>query len=86
MPASSISPVSGPTGTTVTITGTEFGTTQGASWVSMGGIIQTPTSWGDTSIQFTVAPDSNGGSVLVHIANESDAGVFMVSNVPPAEC
>jgi hypothetical protein len=46
----SLTPSSGPIGTSVTIAGTGFGTTQGTSTVTFGGISATPTSWSNTSI------------------------------------
>jgi hypothetical protein len=61
-----VGPVS-PVGTPLTITGTGFGSTQGTSTVTVGGIISVPTSWSDTSI---VAPVPGGllpGSVDVSV-------------------
>src|SRR5215813_6164436 len=50
---SGLSVASGPVGTSVTITGSKFGATQGASTVTFNGTAGTPTSWSDTGI---VAP------------------------------
>jgi len=47
---SSLSPSSGPVGTAVTISGLNFGTTQGQSAVTFGGVTAAPTSWGPSRI------------------------------------
>ena len=44
----SLSPTSGPVGTSVTIAGTNFGATQGTSTVKFNGTSATPTSWSAT--------------------------------------
>src|SRR4029077_7844063 len=41
----SLAPTSGPVGTAVTITGTNFGAAQGTSTVTFNGTLATPTSW-----------------------------------------
>src|SRR5438132_3699198 len=45
-----LNPTSGRAGTSVTISGTNFGTTQGISTVMFNGLVATPTSWRPTSI------------------------------------
>jgi O-glycosyl hydrolase len=47
----SVSPTAGLNGVLITITGSNFGATQGASSVSFGGIFCTPTHWSATNIQ-----------------------------------
>src|SRR5262249_359013 len=42
---STLTPTSGAVGTSVTITGTNFGATQGTSTVTFNGVSATPTSW-----------------------------------------
>src|SRR5262249_22770965 len=49
-----LSPASGPVGTTVTITGTNFGATKGTSTVTFNGTLATPTAWSATSITVPV--------------------------------
>jgi IPT/TIG domain len=56
----SISPTSGPVGTLVTITGSNFGPTQGTSTVTFGATAATVSSWSDTQIQATVPLLSEG--------------------------
>src|SRR5581483_485370 len=79
-----ISPPSGPGGTSVTITGTGFGTTQGSSTVSFASIIASVTSWSSTSIVAT-APSLVGtyGSVAVVVrvgGVNSNQAIFSVTN------
>jgi hypothetical protein len=70
----SLSPASGPVGTSVTITGSNFGSAQGASTITFNGSTATPASWSDTSI---VAPVPNGaitGNVVVTASGEASNG------------
>src|SRR5439155_272252 len=46
----SLAPTSGAVGASITITGTNFGATQGTSTVSFNGTAGAPTSWSATSI------------------------------------
>ena len=78
----SLTPASGPIGASVTIAGTGFGTTQGTSAVTFGGISATPTSWSNTSI---VAPVPSGvalGAIAVVVsvpgAGTSNSSTFTV--------
>lgn len=80
----SLSPSSGPAGTAVTITGTNFGATQGSSSVTFNGMAVTPTSWSTTSL---VAPVPNGattGNVVVTVGGVASNGVsFTVTAAGP---
>ena len=58
----SISPGSGPVGTTVTITGTNLGGTVG---VMLGSVVTVPTSVSPTSVTFTLPPGAASGHVKV---------------------
>jgi hypothetical protein len=62
---SSLSPNSGPVGTSVTITGTNFGATQGSSTIKFGSTVATPTSWSDTQIVVLVPSGMANGMVYV---------------------
>jgi hypothetical protein len=78
---SSISPASGPVGTTVTITGTGFGATQGTSTVAFNGTPATPTTWSATSIQAVVPAGATTGNVVVTVGSQSSNGLsFTVSS------
>jgi RHS repeat-associated protein len=62
-----LSPTSGPVGTAVTITGTNFGATQGASTVTFAGTTATPTNWNATSITVPVPNGATTGNVVVTV-------------------
>jgi len=69
-------PTSGAAGTGVTITGTNFGATQGASTVSFNGVAAGAASgWGDTSITVTVPSGASTGNVVVTVGGAASAGV-----------
>ena len=62
-----LSPNSGTIGTSVTISGTNFGANQGTSFVTFSGIVATPTSWSDTTIAVSVPSAATTGSVIVTV-------------------
>ena len=62
---SSVSPTSGVAGTSVTITGTGFGATQGSGQVWLGSMSGNVTSWNDTQIVATVASGATSGTAQV---------------------
>lgn len=71
----SLSPTSGPVGTSVTITGSAFGTTQGNSTVKFNGTTATTiTSWSATSIVATVPSGATTGNVVVRVSNSNSNG------------
>jgi hypothetical protein len=57
------SPASGPVGTSVVVTGTSFGDTQGDSTVTFNGVPVSPTSWSNTSLTVS-APGSQSPELL----------------------
>ncbi len=81
---STISPTVGPVspaGSSVTINGSGFGTTQGSSTVSFGGITSTPSSWTDTRIVAPVPSSLQPGAadVIVSVGGTaSNAASFLV--------
>jgi len=79
----SLSPNSGPVGTSVTITGTNFGSTQGTSTVTFNGVTATPTSWSATSIVAPVPSGATTGSVVVTVSGVSTTGTHTFTVVPP---
>ena len=79
-----ISPVSGPTGTAVTITGTNFGATQGTSFVTFNGTTATPESWSSTQIVIPVPSGATTGSVVVNVSGLVSSGVSFTVLVPPS--
>jgi hypothetical protein len=77
-----LSPTSGLVGTPLTITGTNFGATQGTSTVMFGSTPGTPTSWTDTQIVVPVPNVSNGPlnvSVAVAGLQSSQSPSFTVT-------
>jgi hypothetical protein len=63
----SLSPTSGPVGTILTITGTNFGATQGGSQLIISGFPVAPTSWSATRITVAVPYWANGSNVTVKV-------------------
>jgi hypothetical protein len=72
---SAISPTSGVVGSAVTITGSNFGATQGTSTVQFGMTVATATAWSDTSITATVP----AGLIPGPYYNGNPAGVYDVT-------
>ena len=62
-----LNPASGAVGTPVTITGTNFGSTQGTSTVTFNGTTATPTSWNATTITVPVPTGATTGNVIVTV-------------------
>ncbi len=81
---SSLSEPAGTVGSSLTITGVNFGATQGASTVTFNGTAATAfTSWSDTSIQLTVPVGATTGNVLVTVNNNSSNELtFVVGTMP----
>jgi hypothetical protein len=80
----SIWPASGPVGTSVTITGTGFGVSQGTSTVAFGGVpAATIPFWSATSITAIVPGGAITGSVAVTVTGMTGTGdLFTVTNPP----
>jgi IPT/TIG domain-containing protein len=79
----SLTPTSGPSGTVVTITGTNFGATQGSSTVAFNGTTATATSWSVTSIVVPVTPGATTGNVVVNVGGLASNGMSFTVTVPP---
>jgi hypothetical protein len=81
---SNLSPTSGAVGASVTITGTNFGSTKGTSSVTFNGTAATTiTSWSATSIAATVPTGATTGNVVVTVGGQASNGsAFTVSVVP----
>jgi hypothetical protein len=80
----SLSPTSGPVGTSVTVTGTNFGGTQGASSVTFNGTTGTPTSWSSGTITVPVPTGATSGNVVVNVNGVISNGMaFMVTSPSP---
>jgi YD repeat-containing protein len=88
---SNLTPDSGRVGVSVTITGANFGSTQGSSTVTFNGTRATPTSWSNTSIVAPVPAGATSGPVVVAVGTQSSSGVTFtitaaanISSVTPA--
>ena len=78
----SVSPTVAAVGMPVTITGTNFGSSQGSSTVKFNGTTATPTSWSVTQIVVTVPGGANIGNVVVHTSGVDTNGVlFTVATI-----
>jgi hypothetical protein len=64
----SVSPTSGAVGDLVTVTGTDFGATQGSSTITFNGTNAAPTSWTNTGITVLVPAGATSGSVVTTVA------------------
>src|SRR5205809_566596 len=79
----SLSVASGPVGTSVTITGRNFGSTQGTSTVKFNGTTASVTAWASSSITATVPSGATTGNVVVTVSNQASNGVsFTVVPAP----
>jgi hypothetical protein len=68
----SLSSASGPVGSSLTITGTNFGSSQGASTVTFNGVSAgVAVSWSDTSITVIVPSGATTGNVVVTVGGQS---------------
>jgi len=77
-------PTSGPAGTAITISGSNFGAAQGSSTVSFGGVNATTIPyWSDTSLTVLVPTGALTGNVVVTVNGVSSSGApFTVTNPP----
>jgi hypothetical protein len=69
-----LSPSSAAVGAPVTITGANFGATQGTSAVTFNGTAATPTGWSAASIAVSVPAGATTGNVVVTASGVSSAG------------
>ena len=80
---SNIQPNPAAAGATVTITGLNFGATQGASTVTFNGTTASPASWSTTSITVPVPAGATTGSVVVTVSGQPSNG-YLFTVAPPA--
>lgn len=82
----SLSPASAATGTSISITGSAFGSSQGGSTVKFNGVTATVNSWSSDNIWVTVPLTATNGNVVVTVAGTQSNGVgftvLPVVNVP----
>ena len=81
----SLSQASGASGASITITGTNFGTTQGASTVTFNGTAAAAASaWSTTSITVTVPVGATTGNVIVTVGAQVSNGSPFTVVLPPS--
>ncbi len=80
----SISPASGPVGSVVILTGTNFGTTQQSSTVSLnGGPNAVATTWSSTSVAVIVPTGASSGTFTVSVGGQNaTSATFTVTPLP----
>jgi hypothetical protein len=71
----SLSLTSGSVGTAVTISGSNFGSSEGSSTVTFNGTTAIPTSWSATSIVAPVPAGATTGNVVVTVSGMSSNGI-----------
>ena len=81
----SLNPPSGPVSTSVTITGTGFGSAQGTSTVTFNGTSAgTASTWNTTTIVIPVPSGATTGNVIVTVSGVASTGVKFTVTGPPA--
>lgn len=79
----SIAPTSGPVGTVVQITGTNFGATQGSSTVSLNGTSVTSVGWTSRTIDVLVPSGASSGTFSVRVNSQAaNSAAFTVTPLP----
>ena len=81
---SSLNPTSGIVGQTVTITGTDFGASQGSSTVTFNGVAAATTAWSATSVTATVPTGSATGPVVITVLGQASNGTTFTVIPPPS--
>jgi len=71
---SNVAPNPAAVGTSVTITGMNFGATQGTSTVTFNGTVAAPTNWSATSIVTPVPVGATSGPVVVTVGGQASNG------------
>lgn len=80
---SNMSSTSGPVGIPITMTGSNFGSTQGSSTITFNGTSATATSWGSTAIQTTVPSSATTGNVVVTVNSVPSSGTLFTVTTGP---
>ena len=78
-----LSPTQGVAGAEITITGTNFGTTQADSQVQIGSLLLNVKTWSDTAIVATIPAGSTTGDIVVTSATEQSNGMPFTVVVTP---
>ncbi len=81
----SVSATTGPIGSQVTVSGSNFGATQASSVVLLSGTPVTINTWSATSISITIPAGATSGPLVVSVApamNDSNPVIFTVTSQP----
>jgi len=78
-----LSSTSGVPGNPITITGNNFGATQGTSAVLFNGVVAAPTSWGNASIAVPVPANASTGPVTVVVDGLTSNGITFTDTTAP---
>ena len=73
---SGVAPTVGNAGTSVVLSGSGFGTTQGSSVITFNGVPATPSNWSNSSITVAVPAGATSGIVALQIGGTSINGPF----------
>jgi len=79
-----LAPSSGLVGTSVSIVGSGFGTTQGSSTVTFNGVQATPSSWSAGNIILSVPAGATSGNVVINVAGTTSNGANFTLIPPPS--
>ena len=80
----SLTPNSGPVGSSVTISGANFGATQGSSTVRFNGVLANATNWSASSVTASVPVGASTGPVVVNVGGTGSNSnvIFSVTLLP----
>jgi hypothetical protein len=78
----SLSAIAGAPGTSITISGVNFGTTQGSSALTFNGTPAIPSSWTATSITAPVPNGATTGNVVVTVGGQASNGLKLIVTNP----
>lgn len=82
---SNLIPTSGTIGTSVTLSGYNFGDTQGTSSVKFNGTTAAASSWNGTTITVSVPAGATTGPVTVTVAAKVSNAISFTVNLPPVD-
>jgi hypothetical protein len=78
----SLTPSSGAIGSSIVVSGSNFGNSPGA--ITFNGTSATPTAWASSSISAPVPVGATSGPVVVTVAGQASAGITFTVTPPPA--
>jgi YD repeat-containing protein len=79
----SLTPATGHISDSITVAGTNFGATQGASTITFNGTLATPSAWGDSSTTVPVPAGATSGNIVVTVSNHASNPLAFTVILPP---